>query len=201
MYPLDTSFRKQLGLSANAGLGALTISEGLDAEQWAEHEFGGAPLGDKRLSKRLVNVADAKAQNPGSAFSGTVEGDWPATKAYYRMIDQPEGSAVNLENILQPHRERTARRMMGQKTVLCLQDGSELNYTNLDKCSGLGELKANQTGAKTKGLTLHSSFAIAPNGLPLGVLKAQCIAPHPRLPDDKRKPSKIPIEEKRPLSG
>ena len=197
MYPLDTSFRKQLGLSANAGLGALAISEGLDAEQWAEHEFGGAPLGDKRLSKRLVNVADAKSQNPGSAFSGTVEGDWPATKAYYRMIDQPEGSAVNLENILQPHRERTARRMMGQKTVLCLQDGSELNYTNLDKCSGLGELKANQTGAKTKGLTLHSSFAIAPNGLPLGVLKAQCIAPHPRLPNDKRKPSKIPIEEKK----
>ena len=31
----------------------------------------------------------------------------------------------------------------------------------------------------------------------MGVLKAQCIAPHPRLPDDKRKPSKIPIEEKK----
>ena len=197
IYPLDSSFRKQLGLSANAGLGALDISEGLDTAQWAEHEFGGAPLGDKRLSKRLVNVAHAKAQNPGCAFSGAVEGDWAATKAYYRMIDQPEDSAVNLKNILQPHRERTARRMMGQKTVLCLQDGSELNYTNLDKCSGLGELKANQTGAKTKGLTLHSTFAIAPDGLPLGVLKAQCIAPQSRSPDDKRKPSAIPIEEKK----
>jgi len=197
MYPLNTSFRKQLGLSANAGLGALDVSEGLDAAQWAEHEFGGASLGDKRLSKRLVNVAHAKAQNPGLAFSGTVEGDWAATKAYYRMIDQPEDSAVNLENILQPHRQRTARRMMGQKTVLCLQDGSELNYTNLDKCSGLGELKANQTSAKTKGLNLHSTFAIAPNGLPLGVLKAQCIAPQARSPDDKRKASTIPIEEKK----
>jgi len=197
MYPLHTSFRKQLGLSANAGQGALDIGDGLDAAQWAEHEFGGAPLGDKRLSKRLVSVAHTKAQNPGSAFSGTVEGDWAATKAYYRMIDQPEDSAVNLENILQPHRERTARRMMGQKTVLCLQDGSELNYTNLDKCSGLGELKANQTGAKTKGLNLHSTFTIAPNGLPLGILKAQCIAPQARSPDDNRKPSKIPIEEKK----
>jgi hypothetical protein len=197
IYPLDSSFRKQLGLSANAGMGALDISEGLDTAQWAEHEFGGAPLGDKRLSKRLVNVAHAKAQNPGCAFSGAVEGDWAATKAYYRMIDQPEDSAVNLKNILQPHRERTARRMMGQKTVLCLQDGSELNYTNLAKCSGLGELKANQTGAKTKGLTLHSTFAIAPDGLPLGVLKAQCIAPQSRSPDDKRKPSAIPIEEKK----
>ena len=197
MYALEAQFRKQLGLLPSAGLGALGISDGLDAMQWAEHEFGGAPLGDKRLSKRLVNVAHAKAQTPSRAFSSVAKGDWAATKAYYRMIDQPEDSAVNLANILQPHRERTARRMMGQKTVLCLQDGSELNYTNLEKCSGLGDLKANQTGAKMKGLNLHSTFAIAPNGLPLGVLKAQCIAPETRSPDDKRKPSKIPIEEKK----
>lgn len=197
VYVLDTQFREQLGLSSNAGLGALGVSDGLDAAQWAEHEFGGAPLGDKRLSKRLVAVAAAKAQNPGCAFSGVAKGDWPATKAYYRMIDQPEGSAVTLENILQPHRERTARRMQGQKTVLCLQDGSELNYTNLEKCSGLGDLKANQTGAKTRGLNLHSTFAVAPNGLPLGVLKAQCIAPEARSPDDKRRSSAIPIEEKK----
>jgi len=197
MYSLENQFRKQLGLSSSAGLGALNISEGLDAAQWAELEFGGAPLGDKRLSKRLVDIADAKAQNPGRAFSGTVQGDWASTKAYYRMIDQPENSAINITNILQPHRKRTVRRMMAQKTVLCLQDGSELNYTNLEKCSGLGDLKANQTGAKMKGLNLHSTFAIAPNGLPLGVLKAQCLAPETRSPDDKRKPSKIPIEEKK----
>jgi hypothetical protein len=197
MYTLDIQFRKQLGLSPSAGLGALGISEGLEAAQWAEHEFGGAPLGDKRLSRRLVNVAHAKAQTPGQAFSGVAKGDWAATKAYYRMIDQPEDSAVNLTTILQPHRERTARRMRGQNTVLCVQDGSELNYTNLEKCSGLGDLKANQTGAKMKGLLLHSTFAIAPNGLPLGVLKAQCMAPETRSPDDQRKPSKIPIEEKK----
>ena len=112
MYILEKSFRKQLGLSPNAGLGALSIDEGLDAAQWAEHEFGGAPLEDKRLSKRLVNVAHAKSQTPSRAFSGAVKGDWAATKAYYRMIDQPEDSAVNLDNILQPHRERTARRMI-----------------------------------------------------------------------------------------
>ena len=197
MYTLETQFRKQLGLSPSAGLGALGISDGLDAAQWAGHEFGGAPLGDKRLSRRLVNVAHAKAQTPSQAFSGVAKGDWAATKAYYRMIDQPEDSAVNLATILQPHRERTARRMRGQKTVLCVQDGSELNYTNLEKCSGLGDLKTNQTGAKMKGLNLHSTFAIAPNGLPLGVLKAQCIAPETRSPDDQRKPSKIPIEEKK----
>ena len=197
VYPIEKDFRKQLGLSPDAGLGALAPADGLDGEQWAAHEFGGAPLGDARLSKRLVSVAAAKAEAPGRAFSGVAEGDWAATKAYYRMIDQPEDSEVNLPNILAPHRQRTIRRMMGQKTVLCLQDGSELNYTNLDKCTGLGDLKANQTGARTRGLNLHSTFTIAPNGLPLGILKAQCLAPQAKSPDDKRHPGNLPLEEKK----
>jgi hypothetical protein len=113
------------------------------------------------------------------------------------MIEQADTSAVTMSNILAPHRQQTARRMMAQKTVLCLQDGSELNYTNLDSCTGLGELKANQTGAKTYGLNLHSTLAVTGNGLPLGVLKAQCLAPKPKSADDKRKPSQIPVEEKK----
>ncbi|MDA3903828.1 MAG: IS4 family transposase [Desulfuromusa sp.] len=197
IHPIEKDFRKQLALPSHAGLGELEPADGLDSVQWADHEFGGAPLGDERLSKRLASVAAAKAEAPSRAFCGVAKGDWPATKAYYRMIDQPEESAVNLPNILAPHRKRTARRMMGQKTVLCLQDGSELNYTNLDQCKGLGDLKANQTGAKTRGLNLHSTFCVAPNGLPLGVVKAQCIAPQAKSPDDKRPPSTIPIEEKK----
>lgn len=197
VYPIETDFRQQMGLSENAGLGALKIADGLDGSEWAEHEFGGAQLGDNRLNKRLVSVAAAKAEDPGSAFSGTVKGSWPETKGYYRMIDQPEDSAVNLSNILAPHRKRTIRRMMDQKTVLCIQDGSELNYTNLDRCKDLGFLKSNQTGAKTMGLNLHSTLAVTTNGLPLGVLKSQAIAPKPKDSDDKRKPSSIPIEEKK----
>ncbi len=197
VYPLESEFRKHLGLSPNAGLGALDMTDGLDAEHWSEYEFGGAPLGDKRLSKRLVSAAEIKAEDPTRAFCGVAKGDWAATKGYYRMIDQPETSAVTMPNILAPHRQRTARRMMGQNVVLCIQDGSELNYTNLDSCTGLGELKANQTGAKTRGLNLHSTFAVATNGLPLGVLKAQCLAPKAKSADDKRKPSQIPIEEKK----
>jgi len=188
VYPIENDFRRRMGLSANDGLGAT---------HWAENEFGGAPLGDARLSKRLVNVAAAKAEVPDRAFSGVAKGDWAAVKAYYRMIDQPEASAVNMSNILVPHRKRTVRRMMGQKTVLCLQDGSDLNYTNLDQCEGLGEMGANQTGAKSRGLHLHSTLAVAPNGLPLGVLRAQCTDPKTKSPEDKRPAFAIPIEEKK----
>jgi len=197
VYPIDKDFRARMGLSANAGLGALQPADGLEATQWAQNEFGGAPLGDARLSKRLVNVAAAKGEVPDRAFSGVAKGDWAAVKAYYRMIDQAQDSAVTMSNILAPHRQRTVRRMMGQKTVLCVQDGCDLNYTNLSQCEGLGEIGTNQTGAKSRGLHLHSTLALAPNGLPLGVLRTQCTAPETKSPQDQRPSYAIAIEEKK----
>jgi hypothetical protein len=197
VYPLEREFRERIGLSKDAGLGALGPADGVDAESWAENEFGGASLGDARLSKRLVDVAKAKAEVPDRAFSGVAKGDWPSVKGYYRMIDKPEESAVSMPNILAPHRQRTEQRMQGQKTVLCIQDGSDLDYTNLDQCTGLGVIGTNQTGAESRGLHLHSTLAVAPNGLPLGVLRADCIAPKGKSAEDKRPSYAIPIEEKK----
>jgi len=197
VYPLESDFRKRMGLSAGAGRGALSPVDGLEPGHWAQNEFGGAPLGDARLSRRLVNVAAAKAEVPDRAFSGVAKGDWPKVKAYYRMIDQPDESAVTMPNVLLPHRERTIRRMQGQKTVLCVQDGSDLDYNNLDQCEGLGEIGTNQTGAKSRGLHLHSTLAVAPNGLPLGVLRAECKAPEGKSPEEDRAAFEIPIEEKK----
>lgn len=196
VYVLAQDFRSKLGLAKGAGLGPLNPAEGMDTENWAQNEFGGAPLGDVRLSRRLVSVAAAKAEVPDRAYSGVSKGDWPAVKGYYRMIDKPNESAVNMTNILSPHRQRTTRRMQGQKTVLCVQDGSDLNYNNLDKCEGLGVIGTNQTKAEVRGLHLHSTLAVAPNGLPLGVLRAQCVARQSKSPKDKRPISEIPIEEK-----
>jgi hypothetical protein len=194
VYPLEKDFRIKLGLPADSGPGALKVADGLGADSWAQKEFGGAPLGDKRLSDRLVNCADAKSKEPDRAFSGVAKGDWPAVKGYYRLIDSPDESAVNMGNILLPHRERTIRRMKGQKTVLCIQDGSDLIYSNLDRCEGLGVIGKNQTGTKSTGLHLHSTLAVTTDGLPLGVLNAQCIAPG--LKSDDRPCRDIPVEEK-----
>jgi hypothetical protein len=197
MYPLEKGFRAQLGLAADAGRSTLRPADGLEAETWAEKELGGAPLGDERLSKRLVSVANAKAGTPGRAFCGVAQGDGAAVKGYYRLIDMPEDSAVTMDNILLPHRDRTLRRMLGQATVLCVQDGSDLSYNGLAACTGLGELGTNQTGARSRGMHLHTTLAISSSGLPLGVLKAQCLAPAPKDPDDKRLTYTIPIEEKK----
>ncbi len=105
----------------------------------------------------------------------------------------PEDSEVTVDNILRSHRDRTIRRILEQKTVLCVQDGSDLNYSGLAAWTGLAE----KTGAKSRGLHLHTMLAISPSGQPLGVLRAQCLAPEPRAPEDKRPAFAIPIKEKK----
>ncbi|MCP5020050.1 MAG: IS4 family transposase [Ketobacter sp.] len=197
MYPLVDNFRTGLGLTEGAGLGALPLIESVDGENWAEREFGGAPLGDRRLSQRLVEISLNKAENPGSSYDGAAQGDWSKVKAYYRFIEQPDESAVTPSNILLPHREQTIRRMKAERTVLCVQDGSDLNYSRLTDCTGLGEIGTNQTGATSAGLHLHSTLALTEEGLPLGVLQAQCTAP---VFHEKQRPKKLidlPIEEKK----
>ncbi len=197
VYPLAKDFRQRIGLAEGSGLDAIDITSCVDGKNWAEKEFGGAPLGDSRLSRRLVEIGAGKAEKPGVAYARVVGGDWAKTKGYYRLIDAPDESAIQMANILLPHREQTIRRMKGQPVVLCIQDGSDLNFNNLSQCEGLGEIGNNQTGAKSKGLHLHSMVAITPEGLPLGVVRAECSAPKPKDKDDKRRAREIPIEEKK----
>lgn len=182
VYELEADWRERLGLGPPPprGGGALQPGEGLDGACWAEHEFGAAPLGDKRRSRRLVESARRQAEEPMRAFTAVAKEDWPAVKGYYRLIDQPADSEVTPENILHPHRERTLRRMQAHSTVLCITDGTDVNFTTHPQTTGLGVIGRNQTGAQSRGLHLHSTLAVTPEGLPLGVLRARFEAPEPR---------------------
>lgn len=200
VYAIEPGWRAKMGVAEPVGVQPLEIGQGLDAAQWGAQEFGGAKLGDSRLAERLVASASALGAMPGRSLSGARQGDWPAVKGYYRLIDKPETEALNAQAILAPHRARTVQRMMGQPTVLCIQDGTDLNYNQLDQCSDLGVLSKNQTGAKTRGLHLHSTFVVSTDGLPLGVLNAQFSAPQPRSETDTRQAASIAIEEKKTFS-
>jgi hypothetical protein len=201
LYPLENNFRSRMGIELPVRE-ALEITEGLDGDQWAHNEFGGAPLGDERLSKRLIECARIQAEKPAEAFSGAAQGHWPLVKGYYRMIDKPDDSAITMNAILAPHRERTLQRMMAQHTVLCIQDGTDLNYNSLAHCEGLGVIGTNQTSAQSRGLHLHSTLVVTTDGLPLGLLGAKCEAPQghkqePEEEDEKASSSKKPIEERK----
>ena len=94
--------------------------------------------------------------------------------------------------------ERTSSRVGVSPTVdqRLSRRTSDFDYTSLAECEGLGVIGTNQTGAKSRGLHLHTTFAVAPNGLPLGILRAECVAPQLKSPDDRRPSYAVPIEEK-----
>jgi len=100
---------------------------------------------------------------------------------------------MNVANLLQAHRTQTLRRCKAHPTVLVVQDTCELTLTGRVQCEGLGQTKANQTGARTRSLNLHSSLALeAEGGLPLGVLRLHGYAPEPAQGKDPHRP----IEQK-----
>jgi len=88
-------------------------------------ELLGIDLGDIRLNKRSKQVIEALAANPEASINASCEG-WNDTLAAYRFFDN---DAVTPEQILQPHREATKRRMREQPVVLIVQDTTELDYT------------------------------------------------------------------------
>ena len=194
MYALEPAWRDTLQAPA-PGVLPLAVGDGLDAASWAGHEFGGARLGDARLSARLVLSAEQMAESPMRAITGAANGVRALVKGHYRLIDQPAESAVTVENILAPHRERTLRRMRTHDTVLCIQDGTRLNFTRRSQTRGLGTIGSNQTGAAARGLDLHTTLAVNPDGVALGVLRAAFDAPEPPKPEEKGKPK--PQEERK----
>ena len=196
MYALESAWRARLAVPA-PGIAPLAVGDGLDAGSWADHEFGVAPLGDARLSARLVRSAQHMAESPMRAITGAAQGARALVKGHYRLIDQPADSAVTVGNILAPHRERTLRRMQAHDTVLCIQDGTRLNFTRRGQTQGLGAIGSNQTGAVARGLELHTTLAVNPDGVALGVLRAAFDAPAPPNPEAEGEPTPKPREERK----
>jgi hypothetical protein len=197
LYCLEPDFRRRLGLPSDAGVVAIQPGDGLDGDGWAEREFGDAPLGDGRLGRRLVSIAAKKAANPTERFLECANGKGADMQGYYRFIEHPDEDAVSMQAILRPHVERTVKRIRTQRRVLCPQDSSDLDFTNLKECDGLGRTGTNQHGAQSYGLRLHSMLALTEDGLPLGVLSGECLARTFRKGKHRKEQRRnLPIEEK-----
>jgi hypothetical protein len=194
VYALVADWRACLGVEAPPGWEALAAAEGLEGPSWVAQEFAGAPLGDARLSRRLVASVARLAEQPGREFCAVAQGDVAALRGYYRLIDKPEASAVTMASILAPHQARTRQRMAHEAHVLCVADGTTLNYHGLAECEGLGSTGTNQTGERSRGIQMHSTLAINARGVPLGIVDVCC-----RAPDPEAAPStpQTPIEEKK----
>jgi len=191
VYPLQRDWRRVLGADVPPCKQPLGPATGLALDEFPDNELGGAPLGDVRLSKRLVKTARMQAAAPMASIPSAAKGNRAAIKGHYRFIDRPSRSQVTPENILAPHRERTLRRMREERVVLCAQDGTDLNFAEHAGCAGLGLIGKNAASQGTLGLHMHSTLVLNTQGIPLGVPQIQYDAP-----DGKAQRGK-PLEERK----
>ena len=130
---------------------------------WAQQEFETIDLGDPRLNRRAVLLAERLGQKPGASIPGACE-NWAETAAAYRFLRNEQ---VSCEEVMAAHRQATMGRIREHAVVLCLQDTTELDY-NGQAMSGLGPLSYEAQ----RGLYLHPTYVVTPEREPLGVMNA-----------------------------
>ena len=154
------------------------------ADTWAENEFADADLGDARRTRRLVELAATLGAQPHASLPEASE-DPAQLKAAYRFFDNDD---IRAEAILQSHVQATYARLHAAPLVLAVQDTTLLDWTHHPAKSGLGPL-AKET---QQGLLAHSTLAITPERVPLGLLAQQVWARDPGTyaqPTQRRKRS------------
>ena len=130
---------------------------------WAAQEFETLDLGDARLNRRAVLLAERLAQKPGASIPNACH-NWSETVAAYRFLSHED---VSWDDVMQAHWQASEQRIGQHPVVLCLQDTTELDF-NAQQTTGLGPLSYEAQ----RGLYLHPTYVVTPDREPLGVTNA-----------------------------
>lgn len=155
-------------------------------DTWVEEEFGLAELGDERRTKRLMELTHQLAKAPMASLPDAT-GDAALLKAAYRFFGNEE---IEAQAILASHMKASYERMRDEAVILSVQDTSLLDWTQHPATSGLGPLRTD----KQQGLMMHTTLAVTPERLTLGILSQEVWARDPetfsQLPDRRERPIK-----------
>src|SRR5688500_3640542 len=157
-----------------------------EATSWAEHEFAGATLGDKRQVRSLQAIAAALAETPHHSLTAACG---PAVRqAGHRLF---EDARTTSDGVLAGHYQRTAERCRDLPLVLVAQDTCYFVYQQ-EQIVGLARVNQSQ---KSRALLGHAALALTPDGTPLGLAALDCWGedpPAPPLPAGQR----LPVQER-----
>ena len=154
---------------------------------WIEEEMKELELRDKRLEKRTRKILYDFSQHP----TGSIPQFCPDEAAVKGMYGYCRNKGIEREAIVEAQRQATLARIEagGYQRILAVQDTTEYNYSHHPSTSGLGPLD----NAKVQGFFAHSSLAVSPEGLPLGLL-AQAVWVRGETEADNK--ANRPIQEK-----
>lgn len=132
------------------------ISSSPLAASFGRTHFGQARLGDRRRTKRLVQLADALVRHPGGTLPQKLQASGELDGAYHLM----QCPTVTHAAILKPHREHTLTQIARHEgPVLIVHDTTELDFsTHRSLRKSLGQIG---NGSRT-GYLCHNSLAVDP---------------------------------------
>ena len=137
---------------------------GMEAS-FGQRNFGHADLGDKRRTKRLVELADRMVHRPGGSLPEKVNSP-KDLKAMYRLFN---GKKVTHDAILQAHREYLFETLIPSRSgfTLVIHDATELEYTKRHSLKGdLGQIGS----GFRRGFIAQNSLVVCPEtGATLGL--------------------------------
>jgi hypothetical protein len=184
----------------------------LDTEitEWVEQEMSGCSFPDQRRHQRLQQLLQQFSSGLGESIPFACQ-DWAHTKAAYRFLSNPR---VNEGAILAGHFESTRNRFAAPDSpLLILHDTTEFTFARNGRAPvGLLHKSFRRKGKKGRplhsvvcGILMHSSLAVTPDGLPLGLaaIKFWSRKKFKGTNALKRKvnPTRVPIEEKESFRG
>ncbi len=159
-----------------------------DDGSWVVTEFVEADLNDARRTQRLVELAAVLAAQPGASLPEAC-GTRAMLKAAYRFF---ANEAIEPSDLLESHVDATVRRMATVPLVLAVQDTTELDWTTHPATQALGPL----SHPNHRGLMVHSTLAITPERVPLGLVAQEVWARDPDSVGLRATRKSRPIEDK-----
>jgi hypothetical protein len=176
-----------------------------DDREWLDREVAGSNFQDGRLATRFRTLLDRLWRSVGQSIPLACQ-DWAQTKAAYRFLSNDR---VNEHDILSGHFEATCARFQATDgPILVLQDTTEFSYQRdqpeligaIGKMPYRKQVSGNPPVRTVCGILMHSSLAVTPEGLPLGLASITfwtrkkfkgCNALKKAI-----NPTRVPIEEK-----
>jgi hypothetical protein len=131
-------------------------------EKWAAQELQYAELGDARRNKRLISIVENLASQPGTSVPQASQ-NLAAASATYDFWNSPY---FQPSDIIAAQAKSTVERIKEHSIVLAVQDTTSLDFTTQKSKKGIGYLDSRTSF----GLKVHTTFAVSPQGIPLGLI-------------------------------
>jgi hypothetical protein len=179
------------------------MTKSQEHEGWVDRELAGCQFKDERLGKRFRTLLEQLSDGTGESIPMACQ-DWANTKAAYRFFSNER---VSEKDILAGHFQATRARFAATgEMALVLHDTTEFSYHREDG-RAIGLLSKSHIGTKSRprhhrvcGILMHSSLAVTPEGLPLGLSAIKFWTRDEFKGTNALKkhinPTRVPIEEK-----